>query len=68
MASDEPSENGETFIQFDMFRDMPVIHGFSTRLGGVSEGEWSSMNISFTRGDEEEKVKETMRLTGHFHP
>lgn len=46
------------FIQFDIFRDMPVIHGFSTRLGGVSEGEWSSMNISFTRGDEEEKVKE----------
>ena len=49
------------FIQFDMFRDMPVIHGFSTRLGGVSEGEWSSMNISFTRGDEDASVMENHR-------
>lgn len=27
-----------------------VRHGFSTRLGGVSEGFLSSMNLSFTRG------------------
>lgn len=35
-----------------------IRHLFSTRLGGVSEGIYSSMNLSFTRGDEEEKVYE----------
>ena len=34
-----------------------VIHGFTTRLGGVSKGIYSSMNLSFTRGDEEEAVR-----------
>lgn len=38
-----------------------VVHGFSTRLGGVSQGIYSSMNLSFTRGDEEEAVKENYR-------
>lgn len=35
-----------------------VIHGFSTRLGGVSREHLSSMNLSFSRGDEEENVRE----------
>lgn len=35
-----------------------VVHGFSTRQGGVSEGIFSSMNLSFTRGDKEEAVRE----------
>ncbi len=30
---------------------------FSTRLGGVSTGCFSSMNISLTRGDDPEAVK-----------
>ena len=29
-----------------------VKEGFTTRLGGVSEGIFSTMNLSFTRGDE----------------
>lgn len=35
-----------------------VRHGFSTRLGGVSRGIYESMNLSFTRGDEEAAVRE----------
>ena len=35
-----------------------VRHGFSTRLGGASEGIFDSMNLSFTRGDEEAAVRE----------
>lgn len=31
-------------------------HLFTTRLGGVSRGAFSSMNLSFTRGDSEEAV------------
>ncbi|MCI8593021.1 MAG: peptidoglycan editing factor PgeF [Lachnospiraceae bacterium] len=38
-----------------------VRHGFTTRLGGVSEGIWSSMNLSFTRGDKAEHVQENYR-------
>ena len=37
------------------------VHGFSTRLGGVSQGMYSSMNLSFTRGDEETAVQENFR-------
>lgn len=33
-----------------------VEHLFSTRLGGVSEGIFSSMNLSFSRGDNPEQV------------
>lgn len=40
-----------------------VKHGFSTRIGGVSEGYLGSMNLSFTRGDKAEAVRENyMRM------
>lgn len=38
-----------------------VEHLFSTRLGGVSQGVYSSCNLSFTRGDREEHVRENYR-------
>ena len=38
-----------------------VQHGFTTRAGGVSDGEWSSLNLSFTRGDDETAVRENFR-------
>ena len=38
-----------------------VVHGFSTRMGGVSEGIYSSMNLSYTRGDKKEAVTENFR-------
>lgn len=41
-----------------------VRSGFSTRLGGVSQGEYASMNLSFTRGDDPECVKENFRRIG----
>lgn len=41
-----------------------VRHLFSTRLGGVSRGEFSSMNLSFTRGDDENCVRENYRRIG----
>ncbi len=37
------------------------VHGFSTRLGGVSEGIYKSMNLSFARGDEEAAVMENFK-------
>lgn len=38
-----------------------VEHCFSTRYGGVSEGIYASMNLSFTRGDREEAVRQNYR-------
>ncbi|MCM1175111.1 MAG: peptidoglycan editing factor PgeF [Blautia sp.] len=38
-----------------------VRHLFSTRLGGVSAGIFSSMNLSYTRGDEKAAVDENYR-------
>lgn len=53
---------GVTFLTYPAFEDMDwVVHGFSTRLGGVSQGIYSSMNLSFTRGDEESCVRENYR-------
>ena len=33
-------------------------HGFTTRLGGVSTGHLSSMNLGLSRGDTRENVVE----------
>lgn len=38
-----------------------IEHCFTTRLGGVSEGVCSSLNLSFSRGDEPEAVMENYR-------
>ncbi|MBQ8203237.1 MAG: peptidoglycan editing factor PgeF [Clostridia bacterium] len=38
-----------------------VNHAFSTKLGGVSEGYFSSMNMSFSKGEEREKTEENYR-------
>ena len=42
-------------------REAGIKHLFSTRLGGVSQGIFSSMNLSYTRGDEPEAVDENFR-------
>lgn len=55
--------NGVTYLKYPSFEpfEKTIIHGFSTRLGGVSKGIYESMNLSFTRGDEEEAVFENYR-------
>ncbi len=58
----EHSVNGVVFRTADRFRAAGgVVHGFSTRLGGVSEGIWSSMNLGTTRGDDPKHVEENYR-------
>ena len=42
-----------------------VSHAFSTRLGGVSEGIYSSMNLTFTRDDDPVKVLENFEIFGN---
>lgn len=38
-----------------------VVHGFSTRLGGVSTGMWESLNLGVSRGDDPDHVRENYR-------
>ena len=55
-------EKGVTFLRYPALEQIPgIVHGFSTRLGGVSDGMYSSMNLSFSRGDEAENVRENYR-------
>ncbi len=37
-------------------------HGFTARSGGVSEGYFSSLNLSFTRPEKQENVMENFRI------
>lgn len=52
----------DTEVPFLYFRRLAtrkgVKHGCSTRVGGVSNGVFSSMNLGFYRGDSEENVLE----------
>ena len=53
------------FLEFPLFKNTGIVrHGFSTRLGGVSKGYYSSMNLSFERGDDPEAVRENFRRMG----
>lgn len=38
-----------------------AAHGFSTRLGGVSQGVFTSLNLGLTRGDDPDHVRENYR-------
>lgn len=54
--------NGVAYLTFPHFEAVPFVgHAFSTRLGGVSQGEFTSMNLSFGRGDPDENVLENYR-------
>ncbi len=50
-------KQGVAYLTFPAFSAVPFVrHAFSTRVGGVSRGEFSSMNLSFHRGDPDETV------------
>lgn len=62
-----PRDGDESFVRVE-YLQFPGIsatgltdHLFTTRLGGVSRGVYSSMNLSFGRGDDREAVLENFR-------
>ena len=55
---------GVTYVSFPLLEREGVVCAFTTRLGGVSKGDCTSMNLSFTRGDAEEDVRENYRRIG----
>ena len=59
---DIKEKNGVVWLEFPALAEIGMVkHGFSTRLGGISQGEFSTMNFTFTRGDNPEHVKENYR-------
>ncbi len=56
------SMDGVPYLTFPILEKYDVRHGFSTRLGGVSEGDCATMNLSFHRGDNRSDVMENHRL------
>ena len=59
----ELNREGEVeYLTFPLLdRTGMVKHLFSTRIGGVSKGIYSTMNLSYTRGDDKEAVDENYR-------
>ena len=64
----ECSCNEVTILKFPMLESLPTVeHLFTTKEGGVSKGDFATMNVSFTRGDEREAVLENYRrIAGIF--
>lgn len=52
------------YLEFKNLRDYEdmLVHCFTTRLGGVSEGECSQLNLSFSRKDSRENVLANYRI------
>ncbi len=54
------ADNGVKFLKSDI---LPVTHGFSTRVGGVStHTHTSSLNLAFGRGDDDATVLENLGI------
>ncbi|MDO5407263.1 MAG: peptidoglycan editing factor PgeF [Eubacteriales bacterium] len=56
------NQDGVCYLAFPALEETGMVsHSFSTRIGGVSEGRFASMNFSFSRGDDPEHVRENYR-------
>ena len=50
------------YLSFPLLENTPFVrHAFTTRAGGVSEGVCATLNLSFSRGDREDAVRENFR-------
>ncbi len=58
------ASNGVEYIRFKNLAQYSdsIVHGFTTRRGGVSGGECSSLNLGFKREDLRENVMENFML------
>lgn len=55
------------YLIFPALEEMDCIeHLFSTRMGGVSKGDYATLNFSIVRGDEPEAVFENYRRVGEI--
>ena len=58
-------EKKTPYLEYPLFQKTGIVtSAFSTRLGGVSEGYYSSLNLSFDRGDDPARVLENFKRIG----
>ncbi len=56
----EENNNGLIYMRSDL---LSAKHAFTTRFGGVSGGEWATLNLGSNRGDDPAAVRENYRRT-----
>ncbi len=62
MQVERNRKGGVEYLTFPILTQTGMVrHLFSTRVGGASKGIYSTMNLSYTRGDEKEAVDENFR-------
>lgn len=61
MSFHERKQEELLYYQSDMIRSR---HGFSTRLGGVSRGDFAALNLGVRRGDDREAVLKNYEIFG----
>ena len=50
------------YLTFPLFEKAGVKHAFTTKMGGVSCGDFATFNTGFDRGDSKENVYENFRI------
>ena len=56
------AENGVVYYRFEQWaQSVPLRHGIFTRLGGVSQAPWHTLNVGGTVGDAPAAVRENHR-------
>ena len=58
MAFIEENKDGLIYMRSEI---IPLRHAFTTRYGGVSTGEWATLNLGSNRGDDPAAVRENYR-------
>lgn len=56
------NKEGLVYVTFPNIEKAGATAAFTTRLGGVSRGQYASMNMSFTNGDDPESVRENYNI------
>lgn len=55
------TKNDLVYLASDVLENSAIVHGFSTRKGGVSPTPWDSLNLDDRRGDDLANVQENFR-------
>ena len=59
IKTENPDGSALLYMQVPAIRATGIVeHAFSTRIGGTSQGIFSSMNLRFGHGDEDARVRE----------
>lgn len=56
------NKDGLVYVSFPNMERAGVTAAFTTRLGGMSRGQYASMNMSFTNGDSKESVTKNYEI------